>query len=150
MGDDGVGVHVAKHLEKLRLPRDVKVVDAGARSLDVLLKFQGVHKVILIDAVRSGQEPGTIYRLTEQDLQRPASSFISLHELAVEDSLRMARQTLGEEFPRDIVIFGVEVESVKPGRSLSPKVSSALPKLLNLVLEELQTHPSGYHSLGSR
>lgn len=137
MGDDGLGVHIVSKLEKLHLPEDVKVVDAGTRSLDVLLKFQGVHKVILIDAVRSGHEPGTIYRLTEQDLQRRASSFTSLHELAVEDSLRMAKQTLGEEFPRNVVIFGVEAGSVKAGMSLSPKVRSALPELLNLILEEL-------------
>lgn len=137
MGDDGLGVHIVSELEKLQLPEDVKVVDAGTRSLDVLLKFQGVHKVVLIDAVRSGHEPGTIYRLTEPDLQRRASSFTSLHELAVEDSLRMARQTLGEEFPRNVVIFGVEVGSVKVGMGLSPKVRSALRKLLNLILEEL-------------
>lgn len=137
MGDDGLGVHIVSELEKLRLPEDVKVLDAGTRSLDVLLKFQCAYKVILIDAVRSGHQPGTIYRLTEQDLQRRASSFISLHELAVEDSLRMAKQTLGEEFPRNIVIFGVEVGNVKAGLGLSPKVRSALPELLNLILKEL-------------
>ncbi len=137
MGDDGLGVHVARELEKLRLPEDVKVVDAGTRSLDVLLKFQGVHRVILIDAIKSGHKPGTIYRLTEQDLQRRASSFISLHELTVEHSLRMAKQTLGEKFPRDIVIFSVEVGNVKAGPGLSPEVSSALPKLLKLILKEL-------------
>lgn len=136
-GDDGVGVHVVRELEKLSLPGKVKIIDAGTRSLDMLFQMEAEDKVVIIDAVKGGLEAGTIYRLTKEDLSSPEATPISLHEVKLEYALRMGDRIWGERSPREIVIFGVEAASLIQGIGLSPKVEECLPKLVNLILEEL-------------
>ncbi len=137
MGDDGLGVHAVKKLEKLDLPPTVKVVDAGTRSLDTLLAFDEAEKVIIIDAVKLGNEPGKIYRLGEEELPSAGLHFLSLHDLGLEYSLKVARQALGASIPKEIIVFGMEVGSIKAGIELSSPVKEALPSLIDRVLREL-------------
>ena len=60
--DEGVGVHVAGQLQKQVLPCNVEVIDGGTAGLDVLLSQQGLDKLVVIDAMRAGKKPGTIYK----------------------------------------------------------------------------------------
>lgn len=136
-GDDGVGIHVIRELEKLGLSGDVKIVDAGTKGLDMLFQMEGVDKAIIVDAVEGGLEPGTIYRLTKEDLTSPSANPISLHELKLEHTLRIGERILGDKLPPKIIIFGVEVGEVKEGIALSPKVEKSLPRLVDLILQEL-------------
>lgn len=137
MGDDGFGIHVLEELEKSDLPENIKLIDIGTSSLDILHQFWGVDKVIIIDAVKSGNEPGVIYRLTEKDLLYPDLNFLSLHELKLEHTLSIGKKILGKKFPKEIIIFGVEVERIEGRIELSPKLKKVLPKVVNLVLKEL-------------
>lgn len=103
----------------------------------MLFQMEGADKAVIVDAVQGGLEPGTIYRLTKEDLGHWDGNFVSLHELKLEHILRMGEEILGERFARQIVIFGVEAGDVKEGMELSPKVKRALPRLVDLVLKEL-------------
>lgn len=136
-GDDGIGIHALRKLAELPLSKEIRLMDAGTRSLDMLFQMEGADKAVIVDAVQGGLEPGTIYRLTKEDLGHWDGNFVSLHELKLEHILRMGEEILGERFARQIVIFGVEAGDVKEGMELSPKVKRALPRLVDLVLKEL-------------
>lgn len=138
MGDDGFGIHVLEELEKSDLPENIKLIDIGTSSLDILHQLEGIDKVIIIDAVKSGNEPGVVYRLTEKDLLYPDLNFLSLHELKLEHTLSIGKKILGKKFPKEIIIFGVEVERIEGRIELSPKLKKVLPKVVNLVFKEIK------------
>ncbi|MCD4733107.1 hydrogenase maturation protease, partial [bacterium] len=62
VGDDGVGLAVLKQLEQQELPVEVKLVDLGTDLLALSSHLDGIGKVILLDAVNFGGEPGELRR----------------------------------------------------------------------------------------
>ena len=68
MSDDGVGVHAVQRLEKRTLPPGVEVLDGGTCGLDLLQFFEGVERLIVLDAANLGREPGAIVRLEGEDV----------------------------------------------------------------------------------
>jgi hydrogenase maturation protease len=112
------------------------VFDAGTAVLDVLLDAAECRKIVIIDAVCSGGEPGTIYRLPFEGIcseaQQPGTS---LHEISLLGSLEMARLQM-RRLP-EIVIIGVEPREVGVGTELSSCVQDKLQEILATVLEEV-------------
>ncbi len=66
--DDGVGVHVVNQLESETLPSTIELVDGGTSTLDTLGYFLDYRKVIVVDCLRAGLEPGTIYKIEPEDI----------------------------------------------------------------------------------
>ena len=59
--DDGMGVHVVKQLENEGLPSTIELVDGGTATLSLLSYFMKYKKIIIIDSLKGGLAPGTIY-----------------------------------------------------------------------------------------
>ncbi len=137
MGDDGVGIAAVRELKKLELS-GVELLEGGVSGIGLLSKLRGRRRVVIIDAVQGGSgEPGDIYRLTPEELAKPEFSFLSLHDIALEHVLALGKELLGDEFPEEIVIYGVEVKEIRFGRGLSEPVKRALPKLVELLRQEM-------------
>src|SRR4030042_7180736 len=79
--DEGVGVHVVERLREIPLPENVEVLDGGTAGLDLVDFIGGRKKLIVIDAVNAGEKPGTIYRLTEENLDIKPKALTSFHEI---------------------------------------------------------------------
>lgn len=138
IGDDGFGVHVLKELEKRGLPNNVELIDAGTGGLDILNLIEDADKVIIIDAVKSGGEIGSVYRFTEKDLPPPNMSLLSLHDLGLADVLKTGRIIQPERMPKEIIIIGCEVQQADEIRlELSPDVAKAVPAVVDMVLKEV-------------
>lgn len=132
--DEGVGVHVVQELEQRRVPPHVVLVDGGT-SPDALAFVGDVAKLVIVDAVRGGGEPGTIYRLTPEDIEEDDRNPLSLHEWDLMDSLKLSGYwTEGME----VVIVGVEPAEMEWGLDLSPVVAAALPRVIEVVLGEVR------------
>ena len=78
-GDDGFGPHVFRRLHG-ELPQGVAAVDAGTAGLDALPHFEGCAKAVVVDAVRTGGQIGTVHRLVPAISSPPGGEF-SLHDL---------------------------------------------------------------------
>lgn len=143
--DEGVGVHVAGQLQKQVLPCNVEVVDGGTAGLDVLLSRQGLGKLVVIDAMRAGKKPGTIYktRLKAEEKNRLTQIFseaeqpkISLHQIGLLDALAAAEKL--NCAPKEIVIIGVEPKKINWGLELTDEVKQRVPEIINTVLKEIE------------
>ena len=137
--DDGVGVHLVHTLntDELECP-NLEIIDAGT-SPEIASLIEGADKLIIIDAVKGGKEPGTIYRFSlddvqEVDLDSPVR--LSLHQVGVIDNLRMLK--LLEKCPRKIIIIGVEPQSIGWGLEPSPKIKERLAELKRVVIQEIR------------
>jgi len=133
MADDAVGPRAIAMLRAMGLPACAVAHDGGVSALDALPDLEGKRLVLIVDAVRGGGAPGTIYRIPLHELRSAARPLMSLHSLNVLDAARLWELQLAE-LP-EIVIYGVEPETTDLGLSLSPAVEHALPKLCHLILE---------------
>jgi hydrogenase maturation protease len=138
VGDDGVGIRVIERLRKMKLPENVEVVDAGVGGLAILSWIEDADKVIIVDAVQTGNEPpGTVYEFTDKDLPPSNMFMLSLHDLNLVDTINVGR--IVQKMPGEIVIIGVEVKRVAEfTKELTPEVEAAVPEVLDLVLKELK------------
>jgi hydrogenase maturation protease len=145
--DEGVGVHAVRELaaraERGGSPgrHGVELYDGGTFGIDLLDTLANRRKVIVIDAVRADAAPGTVLRFTAADLVRPGRPDLSLHQVGLFETLAMARQ-LGCA-PEEVVIFGIVPMALDPGLELSPEVAAVVPKVVELVLAELDNRDKG-------
>lgn len=135
LGDDGFGIYVLEKLRRKDMPTHVELIDAGTVGLGILSFMENADKAIIIDAVGSGGEVGKIHRFTCKDLPDPASMYFSLHELGLVDVLKIGENVMSMP---DIIIIGVEVERTNQLTiGLTPKVNEVVPKVVEIVLDEL-------------
>ncbi len=138
MGDDGVGIRAIERLQQIQLPPNVEIVEAGVGGLAILSWIEDADKVVIIDAVQTGNEPpGTVYAFTDKELPPSEMFMLSLHDLNLVDTINVGR--LVQKMPAEIVIIGVEVKRVAEfTRELTPEVEGALPEVIDLVLKEIR------------
>jgi len=135
LSDEGIGVRVIESLKDCRIPEGVELFDGGTASLELLSIFSNRRKVIIIDAIRGGQEPGAVYRFNFEDLTYQKEFPTSLHQVGIIDTLNQAR-ILGC-LPEEVVIIGIEPAKIAPSLELSPEIAAAIPKVKEIILKEL-------------
>lgn len=134
--DEGVGVHVAQKMVKMRLPENVEVIDGGTAGLDLLLFIKDRRKIIVADCVRGGEKPGTIYRLTPEDLEKDEAKILSLHQVDFHQTLNLLLMT--KKMMPDVVIIGIEPKEHSSWKmSLSPLIKRKIPEIIKLIEKEI-------------
>lgn len=137
LSDEGVGVHLARRLQQEKFPPNVEIQDGGTQGLELLDYMDDVAKLIIVDCVKAGEEPGTIYRFEPDKVDViPKQYKISFHDLGIYDFLRIA--SIMETLPPTI-IFGMEPQSFEWGEELTPPIQAKLGKLQEFVTEEIYT-----------
>jgi hydrogenase maturation protease len=138
--DEGVGIHVIQQLtDRYRFSANVELVDGGTLGTRLLGVLSDCETLLVVDAVKNGGAPGTLYRLegTDCTLKTPVKN--SMHEASFLETLLQC-QLLGYEFKT--VILGVEPEDISPwSEELTPTVQQKLPELIQAVREEI--HQAG-------
>ncbi len=67
--DEGVGVRVIERLQVDYIyPDDVLVLDGGTLGLDLLAYIEDHSRIVIVDVVEAGKEPGTLIRLVNQEI----------------------------------------------------------------------------------
>lgn len=133
--DDGVGVEAVRYLEG-RLPGDVELVEGSVYCADLFGFLEGRSKAIFIDAIDTGEEPGAIFRFSPDQVRHRKSGIpMSVHDFGPYELIATAR--LMGQCPEDIIFITVQVKSVELGEELSEEVRAAIPRIHELVLEEL-------------
>jgi len=135
-GDDGVGVRVVERLQsRYDIPVGLRVLDGGTLGLDLLPYVEDADRLLLIDAVQAGQEPGTLLRLEGKKVPAFLALKLSPHQMALPDLLAAAR--LRGRYPSEVVLWGVQPGSMTTTLDLSPPVASQIDTLLDRVLVDL-------------
>lgn len=132
MRDDGVGVHAILALERSP-PPGVELADAGTAMLHALEVVAGAKRVVAIDAVHAGGEPGTVYELDGYETAE-SGRMSSLHAMGLRSALHLLPAS---EQPGVFKVIGVEPASVECGLHLSPAVVGALPRVVDAVRRTL-------------
>ena len=135
-GDDGAGPQAISRLRAdSRVPADVSVVEGGTLGLELLPYVWDCARLIVIDAVDIGEIPGTVVRMSGEELNTlPGKS--SVHQLGVSDLL-VALRMLAERQPL-VVLLGVQPASTEWSTELSPPVAARIDSLVEAAIRELR------------
>lgn len=134
--DEGAGVRAVEEFEKnYQIPAGVELLDGGTSGIELLQYIQGKDYLILLDVVKSGNQPGTLIRLEGDKVPALFQKKISPHQLGVSDLLATAQ--LIDGMPKRVVLFGVEPKSVETGLKMSEEVYGTVGRLADMVALEL-------------
>jgi hydrogenase maturation protease len=129
--DDGVGIHVIKALD---LRTGVDTLDAAMGSVEILEAMRGYDRAVIVDAIETGAEPGTIFRVNLTEGEEPPVVTHS-HGTDLITTLRLGRQLYGEEMPGEIILLAVEAEDTTTiGDEPTPRVRAAIEEIINAIL----------------
>jgi len=139
LGDDGIGFHIAQELAKQIKDENIDVKDTSVDGLNLLELIVGYDKLIVIDAIMTEDEKvGEIYRLKPGNIGKPASLTVSPHHLNLATTIEIGKKLFAEQIPEEIIVFGIGTQQVaKVTEEITAKVKEAIPRVINLVLEEL-------------
>ena len=136
LSDEGVGVRAAEALQAaFDLPADVEVIDGGTAGMELLGPLTGVDLLVVLDAVKTGKPPATVVKLDGDQVPVFFRSKLSPHQVSICDVLA-ALEFSGDK-PRDLVLIGVEPESLELGLELTPAIAARVPEMVKLAAAEL-------------
>lgn len=142
--DDGVGVVVAQRLrERLAGREGVRVFDCGTAGMEVMFGARGSTHLVVVDACRSGSEPGSVFRVPGSELAQDHSPTFSLHDFRWDHALAAGRRIFADDFPERVDVFLVEAEDLGFGTSMTARVAAAVDAVVAQILELVPSAPAG-------
>jgi len=138
-GDDAVGLEAVRQWRK-KYPEtanrpEVRVEASELPGLALLDMLEDVDAVILVDAVQSTNEPGTIHRLNEDELASFTSDSKSAHGWGVAETLQLRKQLSSTK--SHIRIIGVEAGHVETDSQMSKAIEDAIPEVCRVIEAEI-------------
>ena len=148
LGDDGVGWKVAEQVKKqLTSPPapllsgegnrvDVEFLSLGGISL--MEALIGYERAILIDAIASNQEPGSIITSELRELPDTSAFHItSVHDTSLQNALKLGK-AMGADLPERVAVVGIATNQIYDfSEELSLPVGAAVSKAAQIVIELL-------------
>ncbi len=138
VSNDSVGLRVVTELRPRLAGRgDVEVDVDYWGGLWLMERMIGYDRVIVIDAIRTGADPGTVHQLTPNAMPTPQS--VSAHDVNLAAALEFGRQA-GKHLPRDenILLVGVEAQQLLTfSENCTPAVKAAIPRAAKDVIRAL-------------
>jgi hydrogenase maturation protease len=136
--DEGIGVRALNELQRrYTFPENVELLDGGTAGIELLRHIRNRDYLIIIDAMKFDQEPGTVSRVEGEDVPAAFRTRISPHQLGLSDLLAAAMLT--DELPKKLVLFGVEPENLDIGLDLTDTVEASLEKLMGAIIDEVRS-----------
>lgn len=137
--DEGVGVRLVEKLEReYDFSDNVTLMDGGTLGIKLMDPIMNSDYLIVVDAVVGGDDVGSVYRLTGDDLRKSIAFKDSMHQTDLVDTLiycdlagnRPEAVVIGIE-PHDYDSMGLEVsEPIKP--RLEPMAQAVLKEIADV------------------
>lgn len=137
LSDDSVGIRVSRLLAERFVGKDgVEVLELYAGGIRLMDAMVGYGRVVVIDAMETGAEPGTIRRLIPSDICSTRNAVCS-HDMTLATALELGRM-LGLELPERVDIWGIEAADVETfGEELTVAVARAVPRVADEICSQL-------------
>jgi hydrogenase maturation protease len=134
--DDGVGGEVLRLLAARGMagePSRIKLLDAGTDGAAVMFAARGCRRLIVIDACRTGADPGAIFEVPGDELADCDGPPLATHEFRWDHATAAGRRIFRDAFPAEVIVFLIEAESLSFGIGLSPRVAAAAAKVAERI-----------------
>jgi hydrogenase maturation protease len=139
LGDDGVGWVVAEEvMNHLPPDLDVDMDRLSLGGLSLMERLIGYDRAILIDALVSESEPGSVIVSRLEELPDTSTFHLtSIHDMSLQNAIKLGRQ-MGAKLPQDLTVIGISAKRIYDFREeLSLPIQEAVPKAAQVVREML-------------
>ena len=135
LGDEGVGVHFIKYLEKQELPKNVHLLDGGTGGYYLMPYMEKYGAVIMIDATIDGEQPGH-FRMIRPRFSSDYPPQLSAHDIGLKDMIEgmMLLGTLPDLYLMAISIFDYDKLSLQ----LTKEIEDAFPEMEKMILKLIE------------
>ena len=134
--DEGLGIRALELLQQQYvIPVGVECLDGGTTGMGLLDDMSRRDHVLVLDACQTGDPPGTLIRLADDQVPVYFSMRISPHQLGLSDVL--ATLELSGEKPADVIVLGLVPHSLEMCLELSDVVAGKLDSLAEAAASEL-------------
>ena len=130
--DDGAGIHVVNQLRE-KAP-NIDVLDVALGSVEILESMKGYDRVIIVDAMVTGAEPGSYFYVNiPQGDDQPVISHS--HGIDLITTLKLGRLLYTEHMPKILDIIGIEVEdTLTMSEECTPSVREAVERVVEEII----------------
>jgi hydrogenase maturation protease len=139
MGDEGVGVHVLRALQKRQLPEGVECLDGGTGGFILLEPMQDADRIIMIDAAADGNPIGTVTR-TSPRFSRDYPPTMTAHDVGIKDLLDLFYMLDGG---RDVVLYAITID---PRQSITLELSETISNAAEIAVAQIATELASIYS----
>ncbi len=137
MRDEGVGVHAVRAIQAgYEVPAGLEIVDGGTSALDLLPYIEKRERVLFVDAVNFGREPGFIKVLESREIPAIFGTKGSLHHLGLMDVLATAQ--LLDISPQEICLIGIQPQAIEVGLELTETIQAKMELFLAQIMAKLK------------
>ena len=135
--DEGLGVRALEELQRrFQAPPGVEWLDGGTTGMGLLDQIIGCRHLLVLDAVQTGAQPGTLVRMTGQEVPVYFGLRVTPHQLGLSDVLATLELT-GEQ-PESVTVLGLVPRSMEMSLQLSDVIDARLNCLLEAAVKELE------------
>ncbi len=135
MGDDGIGLAALQRIQALEFVPYVERVDGGTWGMNLLQFVEESRRLLVLDAIEAGLEPGSPVTLEGDEIPRFLSTKLSPHQIELREVLALAE--LRGTLPEEVVAIGIQPGRVEMSERLSPAVEARLDDLVERCVERL-------------
>jgi hydrogenase maturation protease len=136
LGDDGIGVHVARRLAAHPgSPPGLRPLDGGTLGFRLMDAFARADAILLVDAAELGEPAGAVRLLERDALNRHVrrGGRVSAHEAGLVDLLTLAK--LEGCAPAHLALLGIQPQRIDWDEALSVPLTNALPAACRIAID---------------
>jgi hydrogenase maturation protease len=133
--DDAAGLLVLDALSD-RLGVDVALIESDGEPTRLIDAFAEGELAVMVDAVKTGAEPGAVHRFTSDELPPGMGIGQSSHLVGLIGTIELGR-LLGK-LPNGLVLIGIEATDFYHGEGVSDAVAAGVTVAVETVLAELE------------
>ncbi|SHK52819.1 hydrogenase maturation protease [Desulfatibacillum alkenivorans DSM 16219] len=139
LSDDSAGVKVVERLMECNPGPDVILTMGGTGGLALVDMLEDCDRLIVVDAVVSGAEPGCIHHMGVEDLESSMPFHcVSSHGPGLLEILRLREALLDAPLPKEIVILAIEAaDTATLSENCTPRVEKAVASAVDQILAML-------------
>lgn len=137
--DEGFGVRAAEALNaRYRFGPGVHLMDGGTQGIFLIPWVRSATRLLILDAVDYGLEPGTLKIVHGDDVPRfMGAKKVSMHQAGFQEVLMSAKLT--GDFPDRIALVGVQPALLDDyGGSLTDRVKARVPDAVDAAIRVLE------------
>lgn len=138
-GDDQVGWRVAEALkDQISVHDNISqyvIIESHDRPGVRLIELMNeASTIFIIDAVKSNSKPGTIFRFKNNEIFE-SENRLSTHGIGISQALQLGYAL--DALPDNIILYGVGVDIIEFGTTLSQPVERAIIKVVTRLKNEI-------------
>ncbi|KEF37297.1 hydrogenase maturation protease [Schinkia azotoformans MEV2011] len=135
--DEGVAIHVLPLLENaLAGFENVEIIEGATDGMRLLGPVEEADYLLIIDAINAGEAGGTLITISNDDIPQYFGVKMSIHQVGFQEVLFASK--IRDKLPNEMVMIGVQPESLALGVELSDPVRTVLPDLVIAVVEQVK------------